>query len=102
MRIGKKTIAVSFLAVAISGNFAPSRGQEKKEATQPAPAAAAKTAAETPAAKPEDVKSLDAIVAAIYDVISGPAGQRDWNRFNSLFAKEARLIAVRTPKDGGR
>jgi hypothetical protein len=46
------------------------------------------------------VQSLDAIVAAIYDVISGPPGARDWNRFNSLFTKDARLIAVRVPKDG--
>jgi hypothetical protein len=52
------------------------------------------------AANPKDVQSLDAIVAAIYDVISGPPGARDWNRFNSLFAKDARLIAVRVPKDG--
>jgi len=54
------------------------------------------------AAKPEDVKSLDAIVAAVYDVISGPPGARDWNRFHSLFAKDARLIAVRPPKEGGK
>ncbi len=44
--------------------------------------------------KPGDVKSLDAIVRAIYDVISGPAGARDWNRFRSLFATEARLTST--------
>ncbi|MEE8594523.1 MAG: hypothetical protein V3T25_01520, partial [Gemmatimonadota bacterium] len=34
----------------------------------------------------DDVESIDAIIAALYDVISGPAGQeRDWNRFRSLF-----------------
>ena len=33
-----------------------------------------------------DVASPDAIIAAAYDVISGPAGQkRDWNRMRSLF-----------------
>ena len=43
--------------------------------------------------KPEDVASIDAIVGALYDVISGPAGQkRDWNRFLGLFAPGARLI----------
>jgi len=31
-------------------------------------------------------------MAAVYDVISGPAGTRDWNRFRSLFAPGARLI----------
>ena len=53
-------------------------------------------------ANPKDVQGLDAMVAAIYDVISGPPGARDWNRFNSLFAKDARLIAVRVPKEGGK
>lgn len=44
-------------------------------------------------ARPEDVASLDAILAALYDVISGPAGQaRDWDRMRSLFVPGARLI----------
>jgi len=44
-------------------------------------------------AKPEDVKSVEAIVAATYDVISGPSGKkRDWDRFRSLFYPGARLI----------
>jgi hypothetical protein len=73
-------------------------GKEKKEvaATQSPP----QTTAAAPEASPKDVQSLDAIVAAIYDVISGPPGARDWNRFNSLFTKDARLIAVRVPKEG--
>lgn len=53
----------------------------------PVPAAAA------PAANPADVATMDAIVASLYNVISGPAGARDWNRFRSLFAPGARLIA---------
>lgn len=44
-------------------------------------------------AKASDVSSLDAIMAATYDSISGGAGEkRDWNRFLSLFHKDARLI----------
>ena len=53
-----------------------------------------------PAANPRDVSSLDAIVAAVYDVISGPAGDRDWNRFRSLFVPEARLVPVQKKPDG--
>jgi hypothetical protein len=42
-----------------------------------------------------DVASLDAIVAAYYDVHSGPRGTpRNWSRFSSLFASEARLTRV--------
>jgi hypothetical protein len=43
-------------------------------------------------ANPSDVESIDAIIAAAYDVISGPAGKRDWNRERSLFIPGARLI----------
>lgn len=46
-----------------------------------------------PAARPDDVRSMDAVIAATYDSISGSAGQkRDWDRFRSLFVPGARLI----------
>lgn len=49
----------------------------------------------TPEARPADVASIDAIAAAVYDVISGPAWQkRDWDRMRSLFVPGARLIPV--------
>jgi hypothetical protein len=42
---------------------------------------------------PSDVASDDAIVAAVYEAISGPACQhRDWDRFRGLFAPGGRLI----------
>jgi hypothetical protein len=55
---------------------------------------------EWPKAKSEDVKSVDAILAALYDVISGPKGKaRDWDRMRSLFIPDARLIPSRVNKD---
>lgn len=46
-----------------------------------------------PGPRASDVQSLDAILAALYDVISGPAGQaRDWDRMRNLFVPGARLI----------
>jgi hypothetical protein len=49
--------------------------------------------ANTSSADPADVSSIDAIIAAAYDVISGPAGKkRDWDRERSLFIEGARLI----------
>ena len=40
-----------------------------------------------------DVASVDSIIAALYASISGPKGQpRDWDRFRSLFFKDARLV----------
>ena len=50
---------------------------------------------------PADVESIEAIVAAAYDSISGPAGKkRDWDRMRSLFIAGARLIP--TAKDAGK
>jgi hypothetical protein len=43
-------------------------------------------------ANPADVATMDAIISALYDVISGPPGKRDWDRFRSLFYPGARLI----------
>jgi hypothetical protein len=54
-----------------------------------------------PAANPADVSSLDAILGALYDVISGPAGQaRNWDRMRSLFIPGARLIPSQPAPDG--
>jgi hypothetical protein len=68
-------------------------------AQTPAPAAPTTAIAshpEWPRAKPADVDSIDHILAAVYDSISGPAKQpRDWTRFKSLFVPGGRLIPVR-------
>ncbi|MGH2628105.1 MAG: hypothetical protein ACRDHY_15815, partial [Anaerolineales bacterium] len=62
---------------------------------------AAPTPSAVPAAKPEDVASIDALIKAVYDVISGPAGRRrDWDRMRSLFVPGARLIPTGRRPDG--
>jgi hypothetical protein len=61
--------------------------------TTPSPSASTAPGTMMPTAAPADVASVESIVAALYDVISGPAGKkRDWNRFRSLFAPGARMI----------
>jgi hypothetical protein len=43
-----------------------------------------------------DVATIESIVNAYYNCISGPKDQpRDWGRFQSLFSPEARFITVR-------
>jgi hypothetical protein len=55
-----------------------------------------------PAARTTDVESIDAIIAALYDVISGPAGQaRDWNRMRSLFVPGGKLVPTGSRAGGG-
>ena len=47
--------------------------------------------------KTDDVSSIDALIRAAYDVISGPAGRpRDWVRERALFFPDARLIPTAT------
>jgi len=69
--------------------------------TASAAAQQAMTAQAAPTANPSDVASMDSIIAALYDVISGPAGKkREWDRFRSLFIPGARLIPT-GPRQGG-
>jgi hypothetical protein len=49
----------------------------------------------SPAVRAADGDSIDSVMKAVYEVISGPAGTRDWVRFKALFADGARLIPVR-------
>ena len=54
-----------------------------------------------PAANESDVATMDTLVAALYDVISGPAGKkRDWDRMRSLFIPGARLIPTGKRQSG--
>jgi hypothetical protein len=56
----------------------------------------------SPAARSADVATIDAIISALYDVISGPVGEpRDWDRFRALFLPEGRLIPTSPAPDGG-
>jgi len=45
-----------------------------------------------PKPRPEDVSSPNTIIRAMYECISGPAGERNWNRLRSLYLDGARLI----------
>jgi hypothetical protein len=46
-----------------------------------------------------DTSTIDALIDAFYESISGPAGERDWERQRSLFTAGARLYAI-TALDG--
>lgn len=70
-------------------------GYAQTPATTPAPTPAA------PAPYTADTESPDALIAALYGVISGPVGQaRDWDRFRNLFHPKGHLMAVAPNKDG--
>lgn len=57
--------------------------------------------AQQPAAEQKDVESADSIIKSVYDVISGPAGQkRNWDRMRSLFTEDARMVAIAKTQSG--
>jgi hypothetical protein len=94
-----RSILAFLILLLVSMNFAPLLAQNQPKPVTPAPASAATQAHD---AKPADVASPDAILAAAYDVISGPAGQeRDWDRMRSLFYPGAQLIRTAVKKEGG-
>jgi hypothetical protein len=87
---------------AIAQNPAPSPAPSALP-TASAPTASAPTAsAPAPAssARPGDVDTVEHIIAAVYDVISGPAGPRDWDRFRSLYYPGARMVPSRRDDKG--
>src|SRR4051794_37718932 len=92
MTTSVRRLSATALVILASSVVHPCSSLAQTPAAAPAP----------PTAKPADVSSPDAIIAALYDVISGPAGkERDWDRFRSLFVPGARLIPTRPRPDGG-
>src|SRR5689334_18252727 len=84
-------LGIALFILVLPGFFSSNR-VSAQQANQPQSVAAA---------NPADVSSTDAILNAAYDVISGPAGKRDWDRFRSLFIPEARFIIARPRQTGG-
>jgi hypothetical protein len=105
MNLSRHLITCCFVA----GLALNAAAQQQQSAPTPAPAVAPKPAPlvgtiaahpDWPAAKnPSDVDSIDHILASLYDVISGPPGQRDWDRFRSLFLPDGRIGVVLPASD---
>jgi len=72
----------------------------KVEAVADPAAEVARLEASVPPAKPEDVRSIDAIMVAIYESISGPAGNKDMSRFRSLMLPKGRLTESMVDEHG--
>jgi hypothetical protein len=57
--------------------------------------------AQAASALPADVSTIDGIITALYDVISGPVGQpRQWDRFFTLMHPQGRLSPTGCPPSG--
>lgn len=87
----------TLLAFTLALTAIPAFGQTTPSAPKPKPLTPdIASHPEWPKAASSDVDSVDHLVAALYDVISGPpTKQRDWNRFRSLFLPDGRLGPIR-------
>jgi len=93
----KITMALGSVVMVALASMASGSPQDKPlPPTHPAVEAPDVEPVERAAANMDDVASPGAVVQAYYDSISGPKGQaRDWGRFLSLFADDARFTTVR-------
>ena len=92
----KKLMPCLFVLCCVTGFMV--NGAAQKSTPQPSPQAATPTSSAS--AAPGDVDTIEHIVAAVYDVISGPPGQRNWDRFRGFFYTGARLIPSRRNDKG--
>ncbi len=96
------SLTIVLCAVAIAAAQTDKQKPTPSPVPTPMPKQLTVEAPAPPAANPADVDSIDAILAAVYDVISGPAGKkRDWDRMRSLFLPGARLIPTGPRPTGG-
>lgn len=89
---------IEIAAVLLAGLFLLPQETAK---TEPPKKAAHHVKINTIAARPEDVRTIDGIVKAYYEVVSGPAGQpRQWDRDHTLYTPDVRFILFSESKDG--
>jgi hypothetical protein len=96
----KLIAAVITLCLALGSLCASAQNPATQPSASSSKSSAPSAAAPSSTAKPGDVDSIDHIIAAVYDVISGPAGPRDWDRFRTFFYPGARLIPSRRDDKG--
>jgi len=90
LRVSRFTPAIVAAALLVSGGAAGLAATA--EATNVPPDISALERL-VPAPHPDDVRSIESLVAALYDTISGPIGDRDWDRLRSLMLPTAHLTA---------
>src|SRR5690349_2519231 len=89
----KRPAHISLVLCFVFVIICPSGGIQSQTSQPAAPLA-------SPQANPNDVDTLEHIVNAVYDAISGPPGSRNWDRLRSLFYTGARLIPTRKDDKG--
>jgi hypothetical protein len=89
-------LPLQIVLMALSLFGVPSPAQQPNRTANP-------QAVDVPIVEPrsEDTATIDGIIKAYYDVISGPAGQpRQWSRDRTLYIPDVRFVAMSEEKNG--
>jgi len=101
---GFATLRTASFAVTIAAVGAFGIPQDAGKSSAPAKAeehTVTHTAIAKVAPRPEDVSTIDGMVKAYYDVVSGPAGQpRQWGRDATLYIPGMRFVVITEDKNG--
>jgi hypothetical protein len=85
------SILLAFVLLTIFAPWSSAQSQEKATSQVEVP---------TIAPRPDDVGTLNGLIAAYYGVISGPAGPRQWSRDRTLYIPDIRFVSMSMGKDG--
>lgn len=93
--------AIAALGIALLLATAPSGAEEPAPSGTLPVREGGKVAVVARQPRSEDVASVDGMMKAFYDVISGPAGApRDWGRDRTLYIPGVRFVSIGVEKDG--
>lgn len=88
-------LAVASISVVVSLSVFQSRDARASGMSAPDQVPTKSVAVPAAAARSEDVSSIDGIVKAFYEVISGPSGQsRQWSRDRTLYIPGVEFVAA--------
>jgi hypothetical protein len=96
MRQVMNSVAALAVLLSLAAGLAQIAHAQGRKATLPA-----HVNVPTIAARPEDVASIDSIMKAFYEVVSGPAGEpRQWSRDRSLYIAGVRFVSMNVNDKG--
>ena len=91
MRSSSQILLLAFCLLGVAASAQQPNGSAKSQAV------------DVPTIEPrlEDTATIDGIIKAYYEVISGPAGQpRQWSRDRTLYIPDIRFVAMSQDKNG--
>ena len=93
VKVDGAQMSLEVIGVDWGNNYQPYTNS--KTELRDAEATAPKVKVETIAPRPEDVATLDGIIKAFYETISGPAGKpREWARDRTLYIPDVRFVSM--------